>query len=118
MAYPRKRKPANTSAAVAADIARDFSSGTRFGALTPTPSFENSRNSAKYYRGLSKETRSYNGSFRRKADRNRDAYIARQISHNSAARGNDYQYGTREEVAAQHNARYRNIRRAFGMSAG
>lgn len=46
------------------------------------------------------------------------AASARRIAKDYSTRGNDYQYGTKAEVQAQHNARYRNIRAAFGMSAG
>lgn len=54
----------------------------------------------------------------RSGDKSRLRASARQIRKDASLRGNDYQYGTREEVKAQHNARYRNIRAAFGMSAG
>lgn len=43
---------------------------------------------------------------------------ARQIRKDASTRGNDYKYGTKAEVQAQHNSRYRNIRKAFGMTAG
>lgn len=62
--------------------------------------------------------RSLNGQFMSGADKNRVKTFARLVRHNSSLRGNDYKYGTRDEVKAQHNSRYRNIRRSFGMSAG
>lgn len=49
---------------------------------------------------------------------NRLAASARRIAKDYSTPGNDYQFGTKEQVQAQHNSRYRDIRKSFGMSAG
>ena len=108
MAYPRQRKPALRSPY--------YVSGPNSRAAND--SYELSNQFAREYDNIANRGREDNGAFMRKADKARIKTTARQIRHNVSNPGNDYQYGTREEVAAQHNARYRNIRRAFGMSAG
>lgn len=81
-------------------------------------SYEEKSRQADYFDNLANRGRESNGAFMRKADKGVIKTAARQIRRDASLRGNDYRYGTREEVAAQHNARYRNIRRSFGMSAG
>ena len=45
--------------------------------------------------------------------------VGRQIRTDWTSKSqNNYRFGTREEVQAQHNRRYRDLRAAFGMSQG
>lgn len=112
MPSPRNRKPAKISADAIKDIRRTAS----------RLNYEDRRGLANMSDNEASKPRfsvgNYRGQFKSRADMNRQATIARQIRKDASLRGNDYQYGTREQVAAQHNSRYRNIRRAFGMSAG
>lgn len=81
-----------------------------------TGSYEKSRMRASGWdRAFPKDDK---GRFVPKAERNQDKTIARQIRKNSSLRGNDYEFGTKAQVDAQHRSRYRQIRGAFGMSAG
>lgn len=105
-----RRKPASFPSDIVGGIARNNSAAAE-------GSYEQARMNAKVW-DRTRKTDSLSGKFTRKADRIQDKTIARQIRKNSSVRGNDYQYGTKEQVQAQHNSRYRNIRRAFGMSAG
>ena len=82
-------------------------------------SFEENRERAERYGRFA----SYNKAQAGMSDDNRRlanifATDTRQIKKDYSLRGNDYKYGTKDEVNAQHRARYRQIRRAFGMSAG
>lgn len=88
-------------------------------ATTPHQSYESARNAARNWKGYEgyENSRGKFVKFNSK-ERNSLKSVGRQIIHNYSTRGNDYQYATREQVQAQHNSRYRNIRRAFGMSAG
>lgn len=108
MAYSRKRKPAKKPRTLPETA----------GSLVKGQNYETRNWLAEQYDGVADYGRNPNGTMIRKADKNRYRTAARQIRHNSKVRGNDYEYGTREQISAQHNARYRNIRRAFGMSAG
>ena len=80
--------------------------------------YEQRLTQADYFDNLANRGREKNGQMMRKADKNRLRTTARQIRHDASVQGNEYQYGTADEVRAQHNARYRNIRRSFGLAAG
>ena len=110
MAYPIRRKPARRSSDYI-DFARTVARNTGSG-------YESRRSLADEFDREASVGRERNGGFMRSGDKSRLRASARQIRKDASLRGNDYQYGTREEVKAQHNARYRNIRRSFGMSAG
>lgn len=63
--------------------------------------------------------RNTNGRFASQRTRRVSATDARQIRNDMMSRSqNNYTFGTRAEVQAQHRSRYRQLRRAFGMSAG
>ena len=73
---------------------------------------------ASFLNAVANDGREGNGRMMRKADKNRIKATARQLRKDGTLRGNEYRQGTKEEVRAQHNARYRALRTAFGMSAG
>lgn len=110
MAYDRQRKPARRSS----DYVPFMAQASR----SINATYNEKSRQADYFDNLANRGREKNGAYMRKADQGRLRTTARQIRHDASLRGNDYQYGTREQVQAQHNARYRNIRRSFGMSAG
>ena len=70
---------------------------------------------AAYY---AKARRGHDGTFASKADRSAMRTVSRQLSRDVSRRGNDYRFGTKEEVKAQHDARLRDLRAAFGMAGG
>ena len=80
--------------------------------------FEANNQRASNFQEGARSGRQANGAFMRRADRQVSAASARQIRKDISTPGNEYRYGTKEEVQAQHNATYRRLRKAFGMSAG
>lgn len=107
---PSKRLPARRGA----DYLPEMAKIARAGGNT----FEGRASTARILDSATANGRENNGAFMRKADRSRIKATVRQIRKDASVRGNDYQYGTKEQVQAQHSARYRNIRRSFGLSAG
>lgn len=83
------------------------------GARDTRAGMEGNSRAAKGYDAWAKQIKDeMTGTFMRKADRNRISTAARQFRRDNA-QGN-VQMGT----SMSHGDRYRNIRRAFGMSAG
>lgn len=76
--------------------------------------FEGNRNAQNANNARSTSGRGQGGRFITRGDRNAYATLARAAAQNQ--RTNNYDYTQPSNYS--HDARYRNIRRAFGMSAG
>lgn len=58
------------------------------------------------------------GTQRAKATANMESSVARQIRKDASLRGNDYKEVSKAEFQKAHNQRARNLRAAFGLTAG
>ena len=83
-------------------------------------SFGGANYAAKAYDLYAEGGRGYGGRFSSRATQNSLKAVARGIRKESISKSqNNYNYdATREEAAAQRNARYRDVRTALGLSAG
>lgn len=89
------------------------------GARDTRASFEENSRAAKGYDAWAKQTKDeITGTFMRKADRNRIRTAARQFRRDASSPNVDYTDSRPDLQRTRHNLRYRNIRRAFGLSAG
>lgn len=80
--------------------------------------FEGNRQAANANNARAASGRGQGGQFISRGDRNAYRTIARAAAQNQRTNNTHYELGTKAEVQAQHNARYRDLRAAFGMSAG
>lgn len=106
MAYPKKKSL--ISPQIAARQAREDSVGSQY-----TDTFTQATNQANSRDAFTGKKNPISGQFQSKATRNSQAYIARQVRHNSASQNPE-----NGGKVVSRRQRYGAIRAAFGMSAG